>query len=68
MTDKESVPFPPADKTKTVNFEDIKGKNDLSSNVKKPAFGLLRFRALKIIFVDLLVEFGDLGSDLAQGI
>ena len=34
---------------------------------KKPGCGLIQFLTLRIIFVDLLVRLGDLGSDLAQG-
>ena len=34
---------------------------------KKPGCGLLQFLTLRIIFVDLLVQLGDLGSDMAQG-
>ena len=34
---------------------------------KKPACGLLQFVTLKVLFVDLLVQLGDVGSDFAQG-
>ena len=34
---------------------------------KKPGCGLIQFLTLRIIFVDLLVQLGDLGSDMAQG-
>ena len=33
----------------------------------KPGCSLIQFLTLRIIFVDLLVRLGDLGSDLAQG-
>ena len=34
---------------------------------KQPAFGLLQFVTLKVLFVDLFVQLGDLGSDFTQG-
>ena len=34
---------------------------------KRPAFGMLQFVTLKVLFVDLFVQLGDLGSDFAQG-
>ena len=33
---------------------------------KQPGFGYLQFVTLKIIFIDLAVQLGDLGSDFAQ--
>ena len=34
---------------------------------KSPGFGYLQFVTLKILFIDLAVQLGDLGSDFAQG-
>ena len=34
---------------------------------KRPFFGFLAFVTLKILFIDLTIQLGDLGSDLAQG-
>ena len=35
-------------------------------NGKNPACKLLQFATLKIIFIDLVVAFGDTGADFAQ--
>ena len=37
-----------------------------SSQDKKPGCGLLQFATLKILFIDLVVAFGDTGADFAQ--
>ena len=38
-----------------------------ASAQKSPGFGFLQFVTLKILFIDLAVQLGDLGSDFAQG-
>ena len=43
-----------------------KSTASLVSHGKKPACGLLQFATLKILFIDLVVAFGDTGADFAQ--
>ena len=43
-----------------------KSTASLVSDGKKPACGLLQFTTLKILFIDLVVAFGDTGADFAQ--
>ena len=38
-----------------------------SGRQKKPGCGYLQFVTLKTLFIDLVVQLGDLGSDFAQG-
>ena len=53
--------------------EEVRPSRKLRKNVsfrrieKKPACGLLQFVTLKVLFVDLFVQLGDLGSDFTQG-
>ena len=62
---------PPKEKVKkAVSFKEndsAKTNKAMSLTNKRPAFGFLRFLTLRIIFVDLFVQIGDLGSDVAQG-
>ena len=55
---------------KVVSFTEsdpkTKSTASLVSNGKKPACGLLQFTTLKILFIDLVVAFGDTGADFAQ--
>ena len=49
------------------NTPDItKSTASLVSHGRKPACGLLQFATLKILFIDLVVAFGDTGADFAQ--
>ena len=65
MMNKES---PPHEKIKkAVSFNENDTKVELRNKDKKPGFGLLQFLTLRIIFIDLFVQLGDLGSDVAQG-
>ena len=43
-----------------------KSTASLVSHGKNPACKLLQFATLKIIFIDLVVAFGDTGADFAQ--
>ena len=36
-------------------------------NSRQPGCGYLQFVTLKTLFIDLIVQLGDLGSDFAQG-
>ena len=40
--------------------------SSFTSQGKKPGCGLLQFATLKILFIDLVVAFGDTGADFAQ--
>ena len=58
---KKVVTFTESDPTDTT-----KSTASLVSHGKKPACGLLQFATLKILFIDLVVAFGDTGADFAQ--
>ena len=50
--------------TKTNNQKRFRKKRHNSS---QPGCGYLQFVTLKTLFIDLVVQLGDLGSDFAQG-
>ena len=65
MMNEESTPHKKIKKAVSINKDNTKVK--LRKEDKKPGFGLLQFLTLRIIFIDLFVQLGDLGSDVAQG-